>query len=75
MVINISLDLLIGTCISANKFIMKRIVWSFFDKKSFANSNGLLKLKNIDVSFEVEISQMKKKILIHIPNLLLGFNI
>jgi hypothetical protein len=54
---------------------MKRIVWSFFDKKSFVNSNGLLKLKNINWSFEVEISQMKNKILIHIPNLLLGFNI
>jgi hypothetical protein len=53
---------------------MNRIVWSFFDKKSFANNNGLLKLKNMDWSLS-RISQMKKIILIHIPNLLLGFNI
>jgi len=33
IVINISLDLLIGTCIYTNNFIMKRIVWLFIDKK------------------------------------------
>jgi uncharacterized protein (DUF2062 family) len=32
MVINISLDLIIGTWIKINKFIMKRIVWLFIDK-------------------------------------------
>jgi uncharacterized protein (DUF2062 family) len=33
MVINISLDLLIGTWISINNFIMKKNVWLFIDKK------------------------------------------
>ncbi len=34
MVINISLDLVIGTWIKINNFIMKRIVWLFIDKKT-----------------------------------------
>jgi hypothetical protein len=33
MVINISLDLLIGIWIDANNFIMKRTMWLFIDKK------------------------------------------
>jgi hypothetical protein len=33
VMINISLDLLIGTWISANNFFIKRIVWLFIDKK------------------------------------------
>jgi hypothetical protein len=33
VVINISLDLLIGIWIYTNNFIMKRIVWLFIDKK------------------------------------------
>jgi len=33
IVINISLDLLIGIWIKTNNFIMKRIVWLFIDKK------------------------------------------
>jgi len=33
VVINISLDLLIGTCIHTNNFIMKRTMWLFIDKK------------------------------------------
>jgi len=33
VVINISLDLLIGTWIQINNFNMKRIVWLFIDKK------------------------------------------
>jgi hypothetical protein len=33
MVINISLDLLIETCIKINNFIIKRIVWLLIDKK------------------------------------------
>jgi hypothetical protein len=33
MLINISLDLLIGDWIKINNFIMKRIVWLFSDKK------------------------------------------
>jgi hypothetical protein len=34
MVINISLDLLIGTWISTNKFIVNRNVWLFIDEKT-----------------------------------------
>jgi hypothetical protein len=34
MVINIFLNMLIGTMISTNNFIMKRIVWLFIDKKN-----------------------------------------
>jgi hypothetical protein len=33
MVINISLDVLIGTWIEINNFIMKRTMWLFIDKK------------------------------------------
>jgi len=33
MMINISLDLLIGTLIETNNFIMKRTVWLFIIKK------------------------------------------
>jgi hypothetical protein len=33
MVINISLDLLIKTCIKSNNFIMNITVWLFIDKK------------------------------------------
>ncbi len=33
VVINISLDLLIGTWIKTNNFIMKRTMWLFIDKK------------------------------------------
>ncbi len=36
MMINISLDLLIGTRIQTNNFIMKIIVWLFIDKKIHA---------------------------------------
>jgi hypothetical protein len=53
MVIDIFLDLLTRTWIYTNNFIMKIIVWSFIDKKnSFVNSNGLLKSKNMDLSFD-----------------------
>ncbi len=53
MMIKISLDLLIGTWTYTNNFIMKRNMWLFIDKKnSFVNSNGLLKLKNMDWSFD-----------------------
>ncbi len=39
---------------------MKRIVWLFIDKKnSFANSNGLLKSKNKDWSFDENITKWK----------------
>jgi hypothetical protein len=33
MLINIFLNLLIGTWITSNNFIMKQIVWLFIDKK------------------------------------------
>jgi hypothetical protein len=50
MVTNISLDLLIGPWVYINNLIVKRIVWSFIDKKnSFFSINGLLKLKNMDL--------------------------
>ncbi len=52
VVINISLDLLIGTWISTTNFIMKRIMWLFFIKKLFVSSNGLLKSKNMDWLFD-----------------------
>jgi hypothetical protein len=47
-VINISLDLMIGTWIYTTNFIMKRIMWLFIEKNSFVNSNGLLKFKKKD---------------------------
>ncbi len=43
IMIKISLDLLIGTWIKINNFIMKRTKWLFIDKNSFASSNELLK--------------------------------
>ncbi len=33
MVINISIDLLIGAWVKTNNFITKRIIWLFIDKK------------------------------------------
>jgi hypothetical protein len=45
MVINIYLDLLIGTWIHINNFIMKTIMWLFIDLKT--HRIELLKLKNI----------------------------
>ncbi len=41
---------------------MKKTMWSFFDKKSFANSVGLLKLKNMDWSFDQDIMNEKNYI-------------
>ncbi len=48
VMINISLDLLTGTWIKTNNFIMKRTMWLFIDKKKIVNSSGLLKSKNMD---------------------------
>jgi len=48
VVINISIDILIGTWIYINNFIMKWINGYLLIKKSFVNSNRLLKLKNMD---------------------------
>jgi len=40
------------------KIIMKINVWLFIDKKNaFVNSNGLLKLKNMDWSFDWTITK------------------
>jgi hypothetical protein len=51
VVINISLDLLIGTWIQINNFIIKRTMWLFIDKKIlFVSINGLLKSRNMDWS-------------------------
>ncbi len=44
-------------------------------KNSFINSNALLKLKQKELVVWLEHHKMKFFILIHIPNLLLGFNI
>ncbi len=41
----------------------------------FINNNGLLELKNMDRSFDWNITKWKKLILIHIPNLLFELNI
>jgi hypothetical protein len=54
---------------------MKRTMWLFIDKKSLGRNNGLLKLKNMEWSFDWNITKWKKNVLIHISNLLLGLNI
>jgi hypothetical protein len=48
VVINISLDLLIGTWILINNFIMKKLCGYLLIKNSFVAIDGLLKLKNMD---------------------------
>ncbi len=50
MVINISLDLVIGTWIQINNFIMKELCAYLLIKNSFVSCNELLKLKNMDWS-------------------------
>jgi len=62
MVINISLDLLIGTCIYINNFLSKRIVWLFINKKSFVSNNELLKSRNMDWLFDYNITKWKTNI-------------
>ncbi len=56
MMINISLNLLTEYWISIN-FIMKIIVYYLLIENSFINSNELLKLKNIDWSFDWTITK------------------
>jgi hypothetical protein len=50
VMINVSFDILIGTWIQINNFIIERTSWLFINKNSFVSSNGLLKLKNMDWS-------------------------
>jgi hypothetical protein len=79
MMINISLNLLIGTLIYTKnfivKFIMKTTVWLFIDK----NTHLLIVMdfwsQKIKIGHLIQTSQNEKYILIHIPNLLLGLNI
>ncbi len=54
---NIFLDLLIGTWTQTNNFIMGQLCGYLLIKNSFVSSNGLLKSKNIDWSYDQNITK------------------
>jgi hypothetical protein len=54
---------------------MKRIVWLFIDKKTHLLVVMTFEVKKYGLIVWLEHHKMENFILIHIPNLLLGFNI
>jgi len=75
VLIDISLDVLTGLGSKLTNSLWKVMCGYLFIKKSFVNNNELLKKIKYGLVVWMEHHKMKKKKMIHIPNLLLGLNI